>query len=703
MPGLSLGLSLRARRRGGIAGAVAAAAISAIEADGWSARWATGTPPTFAPDAAPQTIAVARMGFDAEARPTVHAATRLFTRRRRLPWPDQTSDTPAAVALDDYVYATDTIAGVANLSTETSPRPVAAWAMPHRRVVGDTIPLEVVAFHRDARDGRMVAAVRFLASDGATVVSQVVAATTLSTRPGDRQPLPVFACALDVSTLAQGLVTVHAEVYPWIGDAASVLRSAELAAPREFSARYFLRHPALHAAPPLAYVAAAGNDASGTISTVPATASAAPFATVKGAIDALQAALSATTGLDGAIVRIGAGTFPLASAAAARTQRVAALTIERDPAVPRASAIVTWGAAGFAPRLSTGFTGPVATGCLRFRDLTVRRTGAAFLSGDGAARLELQWEDVAFDNNGVSGNWLTRSDNYFFGVAFTGLAGTTLAAGANGEQRIMRGVAADLADAMYENWVTLACTLTRPGTGAIRDATKGAIAFQNRFLNPNPAGSPLAISASGAGDTVTGFWAVQNLIELTRTGAGPMVRISSDAPAFGNTDHCGLGRNTITGQGSAGRYNVFYDNDTGGVRRTHRRMWHQGDVGVQLNVKGDVDIGEAAALGHLAYQHGVGCRGNLTQFRVATATAHVELQAWPGVRSLIGTSTTARREPGFVDYRGVTAAGAGAGGGDYRLQPGAAARGLVDVAVLSHDLAGAPRTPDGPDSAGAYV
>ena len=701
MRGLSFGLALRARPRGGMA--PAAPAISTVHAEGWSAQWASGTPPTFTPDTQPQTIAVSRAGFDGAAQPTVHVATRLFTRRRRRPWPDHAGDTPAAVALDDYVYATDTIAGVANLSTETSPRPVAAWAMPHRRVVADSIALEVVAFHRDARAGRMVAAVRFLATDGTTTVSQVVSVTTLSTRPGDQQPLPVFACTLNVATLAQGLVTVQAEVYPWIGDAASVLRSADQSAPREFSPRYFLRHPALEAAPPMAYVAVGGSDATGAVSTTSATAAAAPFATVKGAIDALNALLAGTTGLDGAIVRIGAGSFPLISAAGARTQRVAALTIERDPAVPRASAIVTFGAVAFAPRLSSGFVAPIATGCLRVRDLTVQRTGTGFLAGDAAARLDLQWEDVAFDNAGVSGNWLSRSDNHFYGAVFANLAGSTLGASASGEQRIMRGVAADLVDVGWENWVTLASALTRAGSGAVRDATRGAIAFQNRFLNPNPVGTPLGVAAASAGETVTGFWAVQNLIELTRASAGPMIRISSDAPAYGNTDHCGVGRNTVTGQGSAGRCNLFYDNDTGGARRLHRRMWHHGDVVVQLNVKGDVDIGEAAALGHLAYQHGVGCRGNLTQFRVNTAAPHVESQAYAGLRSLIGTSTSVRNDPGFLDYRGVSAAGAGAGGGDYRLQPSAAARAIVDVAALSHDLAGTPRPVHTRDSAGAYV
>lgn len=705
MPGFALGLALRPRRRGGNAPPVVAAAIASIDAEGWSALWADGTPPTFVPDTAPQTIAVARAGFDAAAQPVTHAASRTFTRRRRRAYPDHASETAAGVALDDYVYSTDTIPGVANNSTETSPKPVAAWAMPHRRVVAGTIDLEVVAFHRDARAGRMVAAVRFTATDGTATVSQIVASTSLSTRAGDQQPLPVYACALDVSTLAIGLVTVNAEVFPWIGDSNAVLRSSEASGARDFSPRHFLRNPTLMAAPPIAYVqtTANGGVTNGVVSTNPALAAATPFDSVKGAIDAIQAAYGAATGVDGAIVRVGAGTFVLASASATRTQRVAALTIERDPGVPRSASIVTWGAATFLPRLGSGLTAPLVSGCLRFRDITVQRTGTAFLQGEGAARLEIQWDDVTIDNASVSGSWLYRSDNYFYGAVFANLSGTTLGGGANGEQRILRGIAADLGDAGWEHWVTLASTFTRAGNGTARDPTRGAIAFQNRFLNPNPANSPLGISANNPGETITGYWAVQNLIEVVRASSGPMVRISSDGITHGHTDHCGLVHNTVAGHGSAGRHNVFYDNNAGGPRRTHRRMAHVADIVAQLNVKGDVDIQDASATGHFAYQHGVGCRSNFAQFRTNSAGLHVEDQAYPGARSTIGTSTTVRNDPGFVDYRAATAAGNGTGGGDYRLIGGGAGRARLTAAVLSHDLAGTPRPASGEDSAGAYA
>ena len=702
MRGLGFGLALRARPRPGPPTVPPpAAAIAAINPDGWTAEWASGTPPTFAPATSPQTIAVVRAGFDALGQPATYGGTRTFTRRKRLPYPNHASDTATTIVLDDYVYATDTIPGVANGSTEASPKPVAAWAIPHRAVVGNQLPLELVAFHRNARAGRMVAAVRFSASDGTTTVTQTVAATTLSTRAGDAQPLPVFAATLDIAALATGLVTVNAEVFPWIGDTTAVLRSQDQSAAREFSPRYFLKNPGLAAAPPLAYVSQTGSDTAGVVSSNAVSAAAAPFLTVKGAIDAIHNAFAATTGVDGAIVRIGAGSFALTSASADRVQRVGALTIERDPAVPRANAIVAWGTAPFAPRLAAGLTPPVATGCLRFRDVTVQRTGPSFLQGQTNAALEILWEDVALDNGGY-GPWLTRSSNVFSGVTAVNAGGGWLGATALGEHRLLRGVVADLVDGGWENWVTLACALTRASAGTLRDPTKGAILFQNRFVNPLPTSSPAAVSAVNAGETITGFWVMQNLIEVLRTGGGPAVRVSSDTISHGNTDHCGLGHNTVTGQGSVGRHNLFYDNNTNGERRSHRRAWHKGDILGQLNCKGDVDIQDGSATGMFPYHHGVGCQGNFSQFRTNSAGLYFEFQTYPGLGSNIGTSVTVRNDPLFLNYQGVTTA-AGAGGGDYRLQPGSPARGIVSTRCLSHDLAGNARPVSGADDAGAFA
>jgi hypothetical protein len=291
--------------------------------DGWSASYPS-PPASFAPDEAPETISLSRAGFDAAGQAVTRSEQLVLTARVRQPYPNQGQLTADRVALSDYVYATDTIAGVANQSAETSPKPIVNHVTPDRFVAGNQIggavqPIEIVAAHRDARGGRQVACARCTISDGVSTISAVVATTTVSGRAGDCNPVVVHALPLtDVSALADGLCWYDWEVFPHVGGAASVNRSAENGtARREFTRRYFLKNAALNAAPPLAYVALTGNDAAGIVSANAGTAAAAPFATVLGAINALHTALAGTTGLDGAEIRIGAGTFVLGSTAAA--------------------------------------------------------------------------------------------------------------------------------------------------------------------------------------------------------------------------------------------------------------------------------------------------------------------------------------------------------------------------------------------------
>jgi hypothetical protein len=147
-----------------------------------------------------------------------------------------------------------------------------------------------------------VAAVKFIATDGTNTVSQTVAATVISGRAGTATPSSAFR---PISTLRASLPADHcnAEVYPWIGGAASVNKSAENIVAqagglvgREFSPRYFLKNTVLMTSPPFAYVSRAGNDASGVASTNAAAAAASPFLTVLGAFNAIHNALAASTG-----------------------------------------------------------------------------------------------------------------------------------------------------------------------------------------------------------------------------------------------------------------------------------------------------------------------------------------------------------------------------------------------------------------------
>lgn len=688
----------------------ATTAVSAIAADGWQAAM------TAPADLAMEAVTLSRAGFDAAGAAVTVTQTLLTTKRVRQPWPDHAQLTANSVALSDYVYATDSIPGCANHSAETSPKPIAAWIMPHRLVVASVLEAEVAAFHRNAGGGRQVACVVFTASDGVNTATATVSSPAVSGRAGDRNAVISYRANIDVTGLAAGLITLNARVYPRIGGAASVADSAaDGNAARGFNPRYFLKNTGTRT---LAYVKTAangGNDAAGAVSTSAVAASAAPFATVLAAINALHAALAATSGIDMGEIRIGddGGTpFVLASTAATRTQKIAALTITRDPAVAKGNARVSFGAAAFRPRLGGSLAAPLMTGALLFRDIAIQRTGTAAFTGEAAANLELIFDGCSFDNGGHAASWLSGAHDYHLGTGFSNLTGGSPLGAGTGEHRLLRGI--DLqppfaagAGAAVEGWCVLGSAINCPffGRGA-RSFSGGIIAF-NRLTQPPSA--TMMIDIAGDQD-VAGFAIVQNLVEYTSAATNAVFRVSGDG-ASGQTSHVVIHANSCAGAFQAGRWNLFYDD--GATRRINRLMSVAGNIAVAVYTKSDqfrgaVQAGSdaSAATGNWAFGHGVGCRGNFTQFQSNTPVGGNEAQDYPGIGANYGASQTVRNEAHFAGYAGTTVAAGpsyapGTGGGNYALTGASPARGLLADPVLAFGLTGAPRASAG-DAAGAY-
>jgi hypothetical protein len=689
-------------------------ALISINAPGWSCTF-TSPPSEFAPSNSPVSISVSRDGYNASATATTTVDTLVITKRVRNPYPSQATLTSDQAAISDYVYATDVIAGVTNNSTEVSPKPIANWVMPHRQVVGNTIRLEIVAFHRNARQGKQVAAVKFIATDGTTTVSQVVSSTVISNRVGDKNPVIVYQCDIDTSTLATGLITCNAEVYPHIGVTASIAKSTDSAIAREFSPRYFQKNTTLLASPPFAYVSTTGNDGTGVVSTNATTASATPFLTVLGAINGIHTALSATTGIDGAIIRIGndGGTpFVLGSTAATRTQKIGCLTITRDPNVARANARVSFGAASFRARFGGSLVSPLTTGAIRFSDLSIVRTGTQAFTGEAATQLEVIFEDVDFANAANNATWLSNAHDYSYGVTFTGITASPLNAGTAGEHRILRG-ASCTTTASTEGWLVIGCAFSSStNTTALVIGTRiesGSVVAYSIFTGVASTNRLWSVGFSLA--TVnTAF--VQNVCEYTSASQAPMIGICNDS-ATGSTTHAVLHNNTFTGAWQAGRWNSFYDD--GSTRRTNKLHSVIGNIAVSIYTKSDIFRGAneagadaASAVGNWAFMHGTGCQGNFTQYMANDAVGSLggQSQDYSGLGTINGTSQTVRNDPLFTNNQGTTYNGtvytAGAGGGTYSLLSNSPAKGIVSTGVLSHDLLGVARQPV-IETSGAYT
>ena len=735
---LGLGLGLGFQRSGGGSPPPPAQFVTSINAEAYSAEATNpgalpavtlSLPSEMAPDTAPITMPVTRKGFDATGAPTTYSELRTFTKRKRQTWATGLSDpqhppaTATTLVMDDYVYSTDTTpVNVTNNSAEISPKPIAAWVMPARLLVANSITWEIIAFHRDYRGNRQVAMVRVRGNDGTTQTPwQVVAAT--STSAGlveDAQALEVFTGNLDITALATGAVWLEAEVYPWIGDTASVLKSednwaASLSA-RTFTRRYYRKDVARAAAPPLAYVASTGSDTTGVWSTNAATAAASPFLTETGAHKALAGA-PATGGIaDGCRIRIVDSVAVALNTVAANTCGGAGLIIERAPSSARAGAYITM-ANNYITAMSCSIAG--LEGCIIFNDLTLERTvNSGSMRGSGSTtqqQVHFQFWNITLKDATAASTAYTNGHGSYFGVTIDA-ATTNYGWFTNGtpEVRIMRGMKGDFNNNnSVVSYIQCGNNVSRRGACVLQaPVNQGCIFYNNVELKCNGTSTPITVGGLVAGDSIVGIAIVQNLIEVIGTGTNNIIGISRDN-GFSNTTHTVMIHNTMTGAKDS-RGNFFYDESTGTTRRLHKLLRMRGNIHVQVNVKGDVFVGVGQSnpteapfrTGHMHYMNGVGVQGEFVVYCSADGAqvGSSFSQMYPGMGASIGTSQTTRNDPLFVNYQAATQGPvAGAGGGDYHLQSGSPARNRVTALGLRYDLGGSARPTSGNDAAGAYA
>jgi hypothetical protein len=234
----------------------------------------------------------------------------------------------------------------------------------------------------------------------------------------------------------------------------------------------------------------------------------------------------------------------------------------------------------------------------------------------------------------------------------------------------MRGVLCATA-VNTEGWLVVGCDM-RSATN-VNTLSRGsrswnkAIQAFNFFGGVNPS---TRLSSPGLTENIPdGFVFSQNVVEYTSSTAATSLGVSND-DATGNTTHVIVHHNTFTGAFNAGRCNMFYDD--GATARTNKLHSCKGNIFSQLNHKGDVFDLSSTRLGNWAYLFGVGCEGEFSVFIDAQqgGIGGSFAQAYPGLRASIGTSSTVRNDPLFIDFEATTWNGtiysAGAGGGNYR-------------------------------------
>lgn len=670
---------------GGMSGPVSDPIIQSINANGWSVT-TTSNPPTMQPDVAPKFLYASRQGFDQTGAAKSYVEGIVLTQRLRQPYPNQASLTSDQVVLSDYLYTTDTIIGsITGASSEASPKPIANWARADRRLVGNTFPkewAEVAAFHRNARNGEEIACVEWAWTDGVNTVTAKVGSSVVSADPLDLNAVIVYRppTDIDISSLTAGQITMNAKFYPWIGDASSVLDSSGgTANSREFCPQAFTKDTALFASPYLIYVDnTLGNDTTGVCSTTTATAEATPALTIPGAIIRARAQMPGNR-IDGLRIRIVNAQTISADVTFNTYQSNHEVIIEPAPGVSKAAANISFGSTA---------NRTLQLQWVRFRGVTLTRTGTFGFTGKTAGSSKLVLEDVAFDNGSNNATFLTNFAGYFHGLTVMNPAANLFTAGTP-EYRLFRGVDYGTMNGgvttSVERWLMLGCVFRGIATTRGSRSDSGAIAAFNKFLG---CGGGAGLFTYGGSQDVAGAAFVQNVCEWSSATNNPFFRPSADGET-GNVTHLVVHQNSFAGFNDYGRGNILYNEST--AARTHKLCSFVGNIHVQINTKHDVFKTDGTRIQSWPYAFGVGCRGEFSQFLSAGSPGFAP--DFAGLNASLGASNSVMNDPKFTAPAATTSGPvAGAGGGDYTLQAGSPCIGRVAVPVLAFDLAGTARS-----------
>lgn len=637
-----------------------AALFTSVNSNGWNVTYNSPTEGS--------TFNLTRVGYDSNGNSTTFTDSLVVTKRVRQAYPNHASLTTNTVALSDYIYSGDTVVGATNNSTVSSPKPIVDWALPGGVVVGNTLRAELVAFHRDAKNGEPVACVEFIASDGSNTVTVKVGSSSVLGHSKDKASVIGYAADMDISSLS-GTITLNAKVYPHIGTniADSSLNSGQ----RHFAPRKYYKVSSVQ----YIYVASGGNNSTAVLSSNASSAETAPALTIEGA---LVRAHSLNGSLNGVVIRVKAGTFTLSNSGLTSTLTLAEgaeVIVERDPNASIASVILQLPLIDFRPRLGT------SGGQLRFKELTFNRTvnGGDF-NGEATSFLTIVFDSITFNNNNyASAIYYPYCGGWWLGTNIIGGAAGFWGAGLR-DHLAWRGCSGAVSGP--EGHLLLGndfSTLSGVAYGT-KDPSGAIIAF-NKFYQ---ASGLISIAPTNASNIAI----VQNLLEINSASAITGISINGVT----TLDHVCIWHNTCTGFFTVGRNNLFYDESPGCVTRF---VSMRGNIHSQLNEKNDVFVSNGSYVGNFAYEHGVGCFGEFSQFMDANGTGigGPFAQDYPGLDASIGTSISVRNDPLFTDYKGVTSGPtSGAGNGIYTLQSGSPADNRLRNPCLKWDLAGVSRS-----------
>lgn len=659
-------------------------------------------------------------GVETTASRTVYATTVLrkpYNQQTSLEETEDGSDLDVILTLSDYIYADEAVTcavaadfytddgtggsslgndaqtpSVTNSSTFAYEEPQAVWLQHDlQHVKASSFSPKLFVFHRHAKSGQPVRAVKFSATDGTTTVTAF--ATSLSSEQYSASSLysNYYTASLDFSTLTQGaLITIDAVIYPWIGDAFTISTDAETYPSPNLCVMKVLNDRTGGYGTVYAYVDGTGSGGSEDVSETPATAATTPYANIRDAAAAIQTYNGANfsrSNVSGGIIRITASTTITglgADTLDSLTDGDVPLVIE---GVNQSTSVYT--------NAATSINNDI-NNLLKFSNLTIQKNGASIIALDGAATVAnlLAFENVIFDANSQStylawtyrigrGYFINCSGDWFGqgGKFATEVQGTALALGCTFiPEYTFNAVACD---------ATLTANGHHIGNVSLA-APKGGVRAFNFISSSNTSNTCVLVNATAFGNR--GVCIVNNILEKFHASGSPTAlsaSADSDVVAIANLN---IVANTIVGQ----RTNAYYQ-DTGSTTISKTGLMKH-NIHYERNTKSDVFGTNANLIGNWPIRHGVGGGYELLIQGDSGAATDVGPDTWIGDR--LGPGTVLNSTADFTTDASAT--GTGAGGGDYSLGGSTTAPQIPSgETIFAKDLFGTVIPTDGSAYAGA--
>jgi hypothetical protein len=503
--------------------------------------------------------------------------------------------------------------------------------------------------------------------------------------------------------LTNGRITLRAIVYPKIGT--QVFDTDTQTTIGRQRTQVHRKHPDLFAAPPIAYVSASGNDATGRCREDDAEARSFPFATYNAASTAAIARNNATYGvnaLDGCVFRVFDGTN-ISSASTSRTQLVASPVIEKHPdtvgyqtmnffslnlrALGRNEATVPFQSVrvrGFRMVSGTGSmfaisgVGPAATTLFNVDDCEIDFSAATGFSFANTQANNAAWLKNCVFVGGTLIGYLNNTNGRI--VGYVGCKNTHIWNQMGILAQSIHGC--DFIEGRYTTVSGLDTIIVNTNIGKVPFRT-------NNLINPDQSSGTCLINLS--------------IEDIGSTERG-LFTIAADG-FVGNTNHILFWHVSIAGFDQNCRTNLAYnDVRTPGVNNIHNN-WsligyiNEGSVPMKTENFNPTD---GSQTGNWGIIFGVDCRGNHVG-RAPTSPAAIE---YGGPRSLVpGNNRAIFNNPQWVDKQASTDTSGvpTAGGTDFRLQPSSTARNIVMNSPVAFDQEGNPRATSGLSHAGVFA